>query len=298
MAKRRLWIGNDEWAGWAPSPKTGMQRAYEGRSEEVALFDGGLWIDSSAASHAAYQLEFPASGAKGATGIEVFPRLASGEYGFSYIRFIDLMRMDENLFNQNWAAPALAVRDWKPIHDTEPTFVATDANAYGKPPRKAVYNITSAANAEPVKANSTFTLLIPPTHKIVVGATGSATGTGVLRVQPINLDGTLATPVDVTLGADNAAPAFTQTFSGATYRAVRIFLTRTSAAASTVTLAALWAQCVPSAATPVIERHMPGMGHSGLRFRGATRTEEYIMANGRKLIGASIALAEVQPWSP
>ena len=299
MAKKRLWFGNEQHAQWVPSPKTGMTHSFENFYEEMALDNGGHWDDRSAASHSVYNLDFPVSYASELEGIEAFPRFASGEYGFDYIRFIDIMRADENLFNQNWAAPGLSIKDWVPIYDTTPTFVATGANVYGKPFTKAVFNLSGVANAVPTKPNSVFTLLIPPTHKIAIGASYQSTGTGVIRIQPVNLDGTLAAVVNLATSTDASAPTLSATFSGATYRSVRIYLTQTSAGAATATVSALWAQCVPIAQTPVISRHIPGKGHSGLGFSGGAFVESYVAVNRfGKRVGASITLKEKQPWAP
>lgn len=300
MAKRKLYFGSTEHAQFAPSPKSGMRRTKNRRSEEIPLDGGGFYVDSSAQYWNGYEMEFPLGSGRGYDGIEVFDRFLSGEFSADpYVRFIDLMHEDENLLTEVWAAPGLSERGWEPIHDTIPTFSATGANAYGKPPRKATYPVTLAAAGVPTRANSVFTLIIPPTHKIALGASGTSTGTAVVRVQPINLDGTLAAPVDLTLLADATAPALGSTFSGATYKALRIYITRTSSADSTLTLAALWAQCVLIAVTPTIARHIPGKGHSGLKFRGGSHVEDYYMANRNgKLYSGSITLGEAEPWAP
>lgn len=292
----KLWFGSETHAQWVPCPVTGMARTQEGFSEEIAFDNGGIWIDRSAAGRASFEMEFPVLDWSEYEGLESFARFASGEWGTGWVRFIDPMITDQNLFTPNWAAPGLAEVGWKPVYDTTPTYSATGANSYQKPPRKAVYNVTSAANAVPTGQNSVFTLLIPPTHTLSIGGSGAVTGTAVLRVQPVNLNGTLATPVDITLTADSAAPAFSSTFSGATYKAVRVYVTRTTTATSTITLTSLWAQMVKTGFTPAITRHIPGKGHTGLSFRGDANPVTYVMAD-RHLVGASIVLVETEAWA-
>lgn len=291
----KIWFGNAQHAQWVPAPATGMQVVREGRHNELEFDNGGVWVSRSVAKRMAYQFDIPVMDSSQFTAYEAYQRFDSGEYGDDFVRFIDPMVTDQNIFVTNWASPGIAELGWKPIYDTVPTFSDTATNSYGLPNRKAVYDITSAADAVPTGQNSVFTALIPDGYTLHVGGAGQVTGTAILRIQPILLDGTNDTPVTLTLAADTAAPAFTQTFSGATYRAVKIYLTRTSGAASTATVTALWMQALPTGQTPAITRHIPGKGHTGLSFRGSTAGETYVMA-GRHLAGASFALVEVEQW--
>lgn len=299
-----MWFGNVAHAQWVPCPLAGMTRTFEGVTNEFVADNGGLWIDDSAADHAVYAMEFPMVD-NGYEGIEAFTRFKNGSYGTvkrlgrdGYLRFIDPMRMDDNLFSQVWGEPAITEgSDWKAIYDTVPTYSNVSSNSWHMPLRKATYSVTSATNALPTKANSVFTLLIPEGHVIWLGAAGAATGTAVLRVQPINLDGSLAAVQDITLAADTAQPALSKSFSGATYKAVRIYITRTSSATSTITLASLWAQCRAIGITPVMSRHIPGLGASGGKFRDSSRVQVYGKVSS-KMVGASLVLAEVEPWAP
>ena len=292
----KMWLGNLAHAQWVPCPATGMTRSSEGFSEEFGSDNGGLWINRSKAMHLVYEADFPVKDSSEYTGIESFARFASGEYGSDYIRFIDPMVADQNLFSAVWASPGLSEEGWKAIYDVAPTYAETTSNTYGKPLRTATYALSGVANAVPTGKNSVFTELIPTGYTLSIGASGTRTGTGVLRVQPINLDGTLATPVDITMSSVASAPAFSNTFSGNTYKAIRIYLTQTSAAASTISPVALWMQVLPTGTTATITRHIPGKGHMGLNFRGSARPETYVMTD-RHLTGASIVLAEVEPWS-
>lgn len=292
---KKIWFGNVSHAQWVPAPATGMTKSVEGYSEEIDFDNGGVWVARSKAGHTVYEINLPTQDSSEYDGIEAYQRFAEGEYGSDFLRFVDPMRSDENILSPSWASPGLAAEGHKPIYDTIPTFTATGANSYGKPSQKAVYGVTGASNAVPAGQNSVFTLLIPPTHTLHFGASGSTTGTAVLRVQPINTNGTLASVVDITMTSDASAPAFSNTFSGATYKAVRIYVTRTSAAASTLTATAMWARVVLTGTTPTITRHIPGKGHSGLAFRGSARVEVYTMVYGKK-VGASLELIEVEPW--
>lgn len=101
--------------------------------------------------------------------------------------------------------------------------------------------------------------------------------------------------IDAILGADSAAPLLTVGFDGAIYDHVQIYLTSSLDPSPSITLTAMWAQILPTGQTPVITRHLPGHGHMGLMWDGQPRTETYQLGS-RHLIGASMSLAEVEPW--
>lgn len=286
----KMWFGNLQHAQWVPCPATGAQRSRTHYEERQDFMNGGVWIDRSTGGSVGYQFEFPVQDSSEYEGIEAFTRFQSGEYGEDYIRFIDPMVLDQNLFNEAWAAPGLAEVGAKPISREAVEFVDSDSGdvANGYPARSAKFTVTSPALTPPVDTgpgsqNSTFTLLVPPGYSLVTWWAGTVTGSGALLAQTM------------TAGVWSAASAVTSgdTFTSAT--AVRFFVGRTTSAASTITLSGLVAQLVPTGVTPTLSRFIPGKGHSGLRFTGAGRVENYVMAD-RHLVGASIALQEVEPW--
>lgn len=295
----KMWFGNVNYAQWVPCPRTGMRRTRENFSQEISFRNGGRWIQRSAASSSRFIMDLPVSDASEYEGIEAYERFASGDYGSGFLYFVDPMYQDENLAPQHWAAPGLAEEGHKNIYDTTPTFVNSNTSGvatYHYPPRSAVYNVTSAANGVPANPANILTILIPPDSTLWFRWYGSVTGTAVMKVQPINLDGSLATDVDVSPVAASNIPSWPLTgYSGSTYRAVRIYLSRTSTAASTATLTAMHIQIRKTGVTPSISQHIPGKGHVGLSFTGDARAEEYIQA-GRHLVGASFELAEVEAW--
>jgi hypothetical protein len=297
----QIWFGNVNYAQWVPAPATGMERVRRGYTESIDFTNGGRWVENSYATNLEYSMDFPVQDSSNWEGIEAFQRYASGQYGTDYVRFVDPMAQNQNVFSETWSAPGMSELGAKRIYDEVPTsYVATTAanvTLYGWPPRYPQFTLTGAAGAVPTGQNSVFTLLIPTGYTLHMRATGSATGTGVVQVQPINIDRTLATPANLTMVASATAPSFPNTFSGATYRAVRVYLTRTTAVASTISLIAMNAQIIPTGTSPASTgRFIPGKGHSGLKFIGDAYPERYVMAN-RDLLGASIKLAEVEPWA-
>lgn len=290
----KLWFGNTQHAQWVPAPADGQQ-VRERRVDELRFEKGGRWISRSRASSLRFLFNYPVEDASEYEGIEAFQRFAAGEYGDEFVRFTDVMKRDLNLFTEAWAAPGLAEVGHKAIYDTEPTFSSVTANSYMKPTRKATYQVTSSANALPTGSNSIFTLLIPEGFTVLIGATGSTTGTAVLRTRVIDDGPGNGAVEDVVLQADTDQPELSVAWSGV--NAVQVYVTRTSTASSSITLASLVAQVLPGAYAPPwpVDRHYAGAGHTGLAFLDSAAAETYIMQD-QHLVGAVIELAEVEAW--
>lgn len=105
-----------------------------------------------------------------------------------------------------------------------------------------------------------------------------------------------STPFDTALSAESAAPSLTSSFDGAVYDEVQIYIATTLDPTPTITLTAMWAQCLVTGQSPVITRHLPGHGHMGLMWDGNPRIETYQLGS-RHLVGASMSLIEVEPWA-
>lgn len=297
---QKMWFGNLNYAGWCPVPETGMTATDEGYTEEFAPDNGGLVLAPARQTHKVYDINFATRDSSDATSFELLQRFAAGDFGTDWLRFTDVMAQDQNLFSKIWANPGLAEQGWKPIFGGSGVTVAYGAvgsNTYGKPIRKPTYSWTAAAaNAVPTGQNQVFTILIPPTFTLSLGSSYTATGTAVIQIQPILVGGTAAAVQTLTGTSDASAPAFSSTFSGATYSAVKIYVSSTGTGAQTISPTALWAQCVLTGTTPTIGRHIPGKGHAGLAFRGSTRVENYNMASGHKTSFAA-TLVETEPWA-
>jgi len=295
---QKMWLGNDIHAQWVPAPATGMRRNREHYVEELSFMNGGKWVQRSKASASRFSIDLPVEDASQYDSIDAYKRFADGDYGDSFIRFDDKMVI--NKASTNWAAPGLAEQGWKPIHDTTPSFSATDATGvsdYRYPHRSAVYDITLTADAVPTGQNSVFTVLIPEDSSFYFRWVGSVTGTAVMRLQPILLDGSLGADSDIAPVSQTTAPAFgLALYSGATYRAVKIYLTRTSSATSTATVTAVYIGMSYNGVAPTLGGyHVPGGGHCGLAFSGGADPEEYVIA-GRHLVGGAFELVEVESW--
>lgn len=288
-----LWFGNDQRMELVKCALRGWNVGNAGYSETLRYVNGGAGIVRSFASARSYDLSW--SG----TPEELNPIKAfqQGVWGPGPFRIADPLTFHTNVIPPNWASPALIeTGDWKNVYDTDPTFSDTSANSYNQPLRTGTWSISAAANSVPSKV---LTLPIPPSQTLHIGFSGAVTGTGVLRVRPINSNGSYATVANLTALSATGATRMNASYSGSTYRAVQVYLTRTSTATSTVQITSLMAQLWPTGTTPVLTGpFIPGDGVMGLEF-GSGMTETYYhdaMGNIPARKGSSVALIEVEPW--
>jgi len=265
-----------------------VNRAPVFREESMSFGAGGGYAEQSKQFQNNFEMTWPLSLLGSSDGIEVFSSLASGEYGPGYVYWVDPLYAKFNLFNRVWAAPGLIEQGWRNFGGEAPTFSDVGANSFAKPARKATWTIASAVDAVFGRA---FTFIIPPGHTLHLGGSGSVTGTGSLRVKPVG-----AASAAIALSSDAAAPALTTTVSGSTYSSAIVYMTRTSAVASTVTLASLWAQILPTGTSPILSRHLPGNGTTGMIFAGGAMPENYLLADP-PMSSMFAKLTEVEAWA-
>jgi hypothetical protein len=280
---------------WCPAPRAGATVSNSGYTETIAFENGGADVVRSNQKRKVYTFNFSGP-AKDLDGISVYSKYASGFYGSGLIHFADPYAFETNLFSPAWASPGLIEEGWENLYDTVPTFSSTASNTRNQPPRSATWSVTGAANVVPAKANGVAYIPIPPTHTLNIGASGSKTGDAVLRVVPINTNGTNGTAVNLTLLDPTAATRMNATFAGSSFQAVQVYITRTSTSASTITLASLMAQLYKTGTSPVLpSNHMFGEGHTGLSFADEAVVENYVYIDPPRK-GMNTTLVEVGAW--
>jgi len=292
----QIWFGiPGQHMQWCPAPLAGAEARNVNYAASIAFENGGTDVARSKQYHKVYDFSFSGL-TQDLEGVGVYNKFASGFYGDGLFYFSDPYAWETNLFSAGWASPGLIEQGWKNIYDTTPTFADTASNSYNQPTRTPTWSVTSAANAVPAAANGVFYIAIPPTYTLNLGASGDSTGDAVLRVIPINTDGTDDTAVDLTLLDETASTRMNETFDGASYQAVKIYITRTGTATSTITLTSLMARMVLTGRSLTLTgSHAPGEGHSGLEFADDARVETYTyMYPPRK--GMSTTLVEVGAW--
>lgn len=280
---------------WCPAPLAGAQVSNNGFVQTVAFENGGADVVRSSQTRKQYTFNFNGP-AKDLDSISVYSRYASGFYGSGLLYFADPYAFETNLFPAGWSSPGLIEQGWENIYDTTPTFSNTSANSYAQPLRSATWSVTSGAGAVPTTANGVAYIPIPPTHTLNIGASGSKTGTAVVRVVPINTDGTNGTATDLTLLSATSSTRMNATFAGSSYQAVKVYITRTDTTGSTITLTSLMAQLYKTSTTPTLPTsHILGEGHTGLSFADEARVENYVYIDPPRK-GMNTTLVEVGAW--
>ena len=296
-------MANQIWFGipgvkmqFCPAPAAGATASNLGYVETMAFENGGGAVARSFQTRKQYAFTFNGP-SKDLDGISVYTKYASGFYGSGLLYFADPFAFETNLFPPAWASPGLIERGWENIYDVTPTFSATSSNIYSQPVRKAAFAVTTTANAVPTQANSVAIIPIPPTHTLHIGASGSVvTGTAVVRVVPINTDGTNATAVNLTLLDPTLSTRMNATFAGSSYQAVKVYITRTTSGASSISLTSMMAQLYLTGSSPVLPNdHLAGEGHTGLMFTDDARVENYTYIDPPRK-GMATTLLEVSAW--
>lgn len=302
MANRikKLFIGPLSYLREAPLPAQGMTTEQASYAEMMQLESGGAVGIRSAQYHQRYNLSFVGT-TEETKGIDHYPALRSGVYGSGLLYFNNPYDYGTNLLAPGWAAPGLQEQGWYSIGNPA-SGASTYANssgttAYNQPPRSLVYTWSGGAGA-PVALYRQI-VVIPPDQRLVFGWSGSLTGVGTVTVRPITVaDGvTYGTAVAVTPLNANAATRTNVSFDGNQYKAVEIYISRTSTAAASVTITSMTAQLQPLSSTlaHVTGPWQRGNGHTGCMFSDDAVVENYVyMHPPRK--GISTTLEEVGAW--
>jgi hypothetical protein len=289
---KKMWFGIPGFhMQWVPCPSIDSAIQRTRYVERMQFENGGGDARRSNQYQMEYQFNFSGL-AHEVEGIDVFNKFAQGFYGSGLIQLAHPAAFETNMFPAAWATPGLIEQGWVNIATTTPSFANTNVTSYGQPPRTATWNVTDQANTY----TKSVTIAIPPTHTLHLGVSGVATGTAVVRVDPIKTDNTIDTSVDLTLLSKSASTRMNATFSGGTYQAVRVYITRTSSAASTISITSMMAQLHESGSSPTLtSNHYQGEGSTGLMFVDDAIVENYsYMYPPRK--GISTTLVEVGAW--
>lgn len=292
-------MANQMWFGipgthmqWVPCPLIDSSIKRNRYIERIQFQNGG----GDATRSPAYQMEysFNFSGpAHEVEGIDAFNRFASGFYGHGLIHLAHPANFETNLFSAAWASPGIIEEGWANIATANPTIASTNITSYGQPRRTATWEITDA----PDSYTKSFVIAIPPTHTLHLGVSGVVNyGTAVVRVLPIDTSNTYGASVDLTLLSKSASTRMNTTFSGSEYSAVRVYITRDTSVASSISITSMMAQLYKNGTTPSLpSNHYQGEGSTGLMFVDNAIVETYsYMYPPRK--GISTTLVEVEAW--
>lgn len=182
-----------------------------------------------------------------------------------------------------------------------PTFGTTPANIYNLPPQGIIWNVTSAANAEPGPAsNIPYAIIpIPPGYRLHIGWCGALTGTAEIVVEGWNAPLSKQSTTAMTPLSSAASTRMNTTVTGVDY--AKVYVRRTTNVASTVNITSMMAQLWPTAVSPTLTGNfIEGKGHRGLKFGDNAIPYEYVMVDPNRpsgilhLKGMSTTLIEAQ----
>lgn len=300
MTAGDLWFGNTEQFTPIFAPPT-INVESAGYYESTGGENGGRWSARSYSAAKRLELVYPWTPAEELTSAERFLDYRSGERGAGLLWMPNPDAYDRNLFEPRFASPRLVELDAPNIYTTTPSWGATGANSYDQPARKGTWAVTTAANATPLTDTTIpYTIIpIPPTYTLHIGATGAATGTAVVRVESwVNGAAAAGATASLTLLAETSSTRMNATVSGGTYAYAKVFLSRTSSAASTITPISMMAQLHLTGVTPTLTGlHQRGRGWGGLDFADEVVPVELQDAStGRHYQGLTVKFDEVGPW--
>lgn len=187
------------------------------------------------------------------------------------------------------------------ISRVTPTFTTTAANVYNLPPTGVTWNVTSPANTEPGPGRDVpYAIIpIPPGYRLHLGWTGSVTGTAQVVVEGWNAPLSKQSTTSMTALSATGATRMNTTVDSVDY--AKIYIRRTSAVASTISISSMMAQLWPTTVTPTLTGNfIEGKGHRGLKFADDATVESYVLVDPYRpggithLKGMSTTLVEAQ----
>lgn len=284
-----IYLGNERYAAYVLAPTSGMDADTVGFEDSMTFLNGGAYVSNGAGSHREYNMSWATAPKQ---SLDFLAAYRNGVYGTGLLSFVDPFL--ENWLPPHWANPSLATRGWPSIlgPDSPATAVTTGVNSYNQPYESAVYTVSGTALPQ-----RQHTMLIPDDQQLVIGFSGSAVNGAVVRAQPILRSGALAPVQDFTLLSPSANVRMNKTFSGAVYKAVRLYVTTTGAGAGTLTLTSGKAvYAAQTASVAMSGSHIEGEGHTGLRFSSSPSYAYIKAASGKKYATAAAKLVEVGAW--
>lgn len=291
VSNRKMWFGTEQFASWIPAPLSGADTSPAGWSADAQLLSGGAMQRNSWASHKEYVFDWPESSTRQAQ--QLMQSYANGTYGRGLIYFHDPLTHDINVLPPFYADPSMAEGFEAPplVLDVDPAITETPDNANMLPLRTATYAVPTAG----IDSALALYVPIPDGYDLHIGSVYSQTGTGGVFASPVTQAGTTLSPVALTELGVSATNLHPDTFSSTTYRAVRLWVGKTSATASTVTVTAMTARLYRTGEAGDYTGWYGGQGHTGCAFAGKPTRIAYSGVSGGQ-VGYAVTLRETGAW--
>lgn len=317
--RNNFWVDVEGgWRGWIETPNSGADSSPSAWGTDGTLLNGGGYSVNSWGSHKRYVYEWRDSSAR--RQAQFMKSLRDGTFGRGLIHFVEPTLYDQNVLPARWADPSMAIGEEGSslVYGVEPTPAATASTTQMLPVISAQYDLSGVIAGYRGDWDSLY-VTIPEGHTLALGAFYSATGSGGIFATPVNFDGSLGTAVRLDGLPVSSESSVSAAFSNV--RGVRLWVGRTSSAASTVTITAMCARLIESskleggigygeggygegpyggetAAYSALSNipWLGGMGHSGVRFQGTPTFVNNTGVNGGQ-VGFAATFVEVGSWA-
>ena len=233
------------------TPLQGAESSPSAWGADGTLLNGGGYGLHSWGSHKRYTYEWPQSSSPETA--QMMKSYRDGTYGRGLLYFLEPGIYRTNILPAHWADPSMAIDNEAPslVYGVDPTPVATSGGAnLGLPITSAQYDLSSVTPQSIPTPDSSVFIPIPTGHTLFLGAFYSSTGTGGVFATPVNGNGTLGTAVKLTEKSNSDTDVVTDQFSG-DLRGVRLWVGRSDATPSTVTIAAMAGRLLQTSETVV-----------------------------------------------
>ena len=288
-----MWFGTEERMQWIAAPLSGADMSPEGWGVGGTLLSGGGYQSNSWGTHKSYTFEW--SNASSLETAQLMKSYRDGTYGRGLLYFIDPLTYEHNVLPARIADPSMAVDDESAslVYGVEPTSIANVGSAENNLPVSGAHYNLAGVPAGHRNGESVF-VPIPEGYTLHLSAYYASTGTGGIFASAQAAKGVLAAPTKLTANSATVATPAINAFTGVS--GVRIWLGRTSAAASTVSAYAIVGRLAKAGEPAPRGKWTGGSGHSGARF---SATPTYVAFNGVNggQVGYAASFREVGSWN-
>lgn len=324
-SRKKMWISVDGgWSGWFRTPNQGADMSPQGWSADGTLINGGGYAYGSWGSHKRYTFEWPQSSRRDEA--QFLKSLSDGTYGRGLIHFVTPDIIRQNILPARVADPSMAVGNEGSslVYGLVPEGIQTSGwQANNLPLVSAYYNLDFSVPAGYRGDEDSTFIPIPDGYSLGITAFYSSTGSGGIYYSPVTSNWATETPVRVQETSNNATYPSLQMIPKGDSQGVRLWLGRSSSAASTVTVAGIYACLISDS------EHRPGvvgtgygdlpfgvgpyggvtgefglesgwtggMGNSGCRFLGKPTYEVNGRFDGEYRVGFAASFVEVGSYS-
>lgn len=291
----KVYFGNANFQTFIEAPQSGLKANSSGYSATTNLLNGRSFVKRSYGASRTFSASWlgPMNSTVLADNLSTIKDFADGLYGSGNVYWLDPYATATNLMPPHWASPGSFNVGWPTISATVTPTIATTTSTNGFPTTLASYNLPGSHSD-----TRKITIIIPPTHTLHFGWHASISGriastAAGIRISPYNVSGSPASAVNPASLLQGGTTRTNQTFNGATFSRVEIYLANGSASASSVIISAMIAQILPTGTSVASGGFISGKGTTALQFSSPIEIEYYSSNVNNGQIGLSTTFTEV-----